>query len=179
MKRPPRLDFQGGPPRPWIGLAACTFALLLLAASAWHGWRQQQDNAARAGALAQRQARSQAGAPRMSPADRQRLAQANRLAAELRAPWGELLSTFETQGGPDIGLLKLEPDARTGVVRVTGHARNASSLFAYLKSLEADARLRQVALVNHELEQDTPGRPLRFVLQAGWREAVAPAKDPS
>ncbi len=179
MRRPPRLDFQGGPPRPWVGLLACALALLLLAASALHGWRQQQGNAERTASLAQRQARSTAPAARLSAADRQRLSQANRLAAELRAPWGELLSTFETQGGPDIGLLKLEPDARTGVVRVTGHARDAKSLFAYVKSLEADARLRQVALVNHELDQDTPGRPLRFVLQAGWREAAASVKDPT
>ena len=119
-------------------------------------------------------------APRkLSEAERVRLTQAARVAGELRAPWGDLLATFEEHGQGDIGLLKLEPDAKAGVVRITGQARDAKSLFAYLHELEADVRLVRVALTTQQLERETPGQPLRFVIQAGWRGAPAAPKEVS
>ncbi len=176
MKRPPTLDFAGGAPQPWIGLAVCVLAALMLAGGAAVSWQQQQRNGALAAALSQRSAQRQPAARALSAAERTRVAQGERVMSELRAPWGELLSTFEAQSRPDIGLLKLEPDARTGLVRVTAHAKDTTALFAYVKALEGDDRLRNVSLVNHELERDTPGQPLRFTLQAGWRVPSSSAR---
>lgn len=95
------------------------------------------------------------------------------------APGADLLATFEEHGSNDIGLLKLEPDAKAGLVRVTGQARNTAALFAYLRELEADPRLMHVALTTQQSERDTPGQPLRFVIQAGWRTTASAAKEVS
>ncbi len=177
MKRLPPLDFRAGAPRPWVGLSALGFAAVVLALGAGLSWRQHQVNEEVTARIAQRQAALSPAVRRPSAADRLRVSQSDRVTSELRAPWSELLATFEAQGRPEVGLLKLEPDARSGIVRVTGHAKDTAALFSYLKALEADARLRDVALVSHELDKDTPGQPLRFVMQAAWRVTRNRAKD--
>lgn len=178
MKRPPRLDFLAGAPRPWGGVALAMLAVLLLGAAAFSSWRLEQANREALAALNEQAARRLPPAPRkLSEAERVRLAQAARVAGELRAPWGDLLATFEQHGQGDIGLLKLEPDAKSGLVRITGQARNAAALFAYLRELEAEPRLARVALTTQQLERETPGQPLRFVIQAGWRGAPSAPKE--
>ena len=178
MKRVARLDFLAGAPRPWGGLGLVLLAALLLGATAFSSWRQAQANREALAALNEQVARRLPPAPRkLSEAERVRLSQAARVAGELRAPWGDLLAAFEEHGRDDIGLLKLEPDAKTGLVRITGQARHAAALFAYLRELEAEPRLARVALTAHQLERETPGQPLRFVIQAGWRGAPSAPKE--
>ena len=180
MKRVRQIDFLAGAPKPWAGLGLTAIAALLVAAVAFSGWQQEQDNRRALARLNEQAARLLPPAPRkLSEAERVRLAQAARVAGGLRAPWGDLLATFEEHGQGDIGLLKLEPDAKAGVVRITGQARNAKALFAYLHELEGDARLVRVALTTQQLERETPGQPLRFVIQAGWRGAPSAPKEVS
>lgn len=176
MKTLPTLDFLAGPPRPWGGIASAAFGAVLAAAAGLSCWQIDLDNRQRGVELAAQTARRLPPPPRkLSEAERVRLAQTANVAGELRAPWGELLSTFENRGRGDIGLLKLEPDAKAGVVKVTGQARNTKALFAYLRALEADTRLERVALTTQQLERDTPGQPVRFTIQAQWRtERTAP-----
>lgn len=180
MKTVAQLDFLAGGPRPWGGIALAALAALLLGAAALSSWRIEQDNRQALARLNEQAARLLPPAPRkLSEGERVRLAQAARVAGELRAPWGDLLATFEEHGQGDIGLLKLEPDAKAGVVRVTSQARNARALFAYLHELEADPRLVRVALTTQQLERETPGQPLRFVIQAGWRGAPSAPREVS
>jgi len=179
MKPVAQLDFLAHPPRPWAGVALSSATALLLVTAALSCWQLEQSNRQDTALLNQRSARLLPPPPRkLSETERVRLAQAERVSGELRAPWSDVLAAFDEHGQPDIGLLKLEPDAKAGVVRVTGHARNTSSLFAYLKGLEADPRLVQVALTTHQTERDTPGQPVRFIIQAGWLAApgAAPGK---
>ena len=178
MKRPPRLDFLAGAPRPWGGVGLAVLAAALLGAAVHSSWRLQQDNRQALATLNEQAAHRLPPAPRkLSEAERVRLSQAARVASELRAPWGDLLATFEEHGRGDIGLLKLEPDAKTGLVRITGQARHAEALFAYLRELEAEPRLVRVALTTQQLERETPGQPLRFIIQAGWRGAPSAPKE--
>jgi Tfp pilus assembly protein PilN len=180
MKPVGQLDFLARAPRPWAGVLLASATAALLAAAAFGAWQLDQDNRQALAAVNERSARLLPPAPRkLSEAERVRVAQAARVAGELRAPWADLLATFEEHGQADIGLLKLEPDAKAGVVRVTGQARHAKALFAYLRELEADPRLVQVALTTHQAERETPGQPLRFVIQAGWRAAPSAPKEQS
>lgn len=180
MRPVPRLDFMGGAPRPWSGITLVAIAALLLAGAAASSWRLEQDNREARVQINAQAARLLPPPPRkLSEAERVRHAQAVRVAGELRAPWGDLLATFEEHGKGDIGLLKLEPDAKAGLVRITGQARDAKALFAYLHELEADARLARVALTSQQLERETPGQPLRFVIQAAWRAAPPIPKEVS
>lgn len=180
MRAPATLDFLAGAPRPWAGIALAGAAVALLAGAAVSCWQIERDNRQRSIEVTAQAARRLPPPPRrLSEGERVRLAQAANVAADLRAPWGELLSTFENRGRSDIGLLKLEPDAKAGLVRVTGQARNAKALFAYLRALEADARLERVALTTQQIERDTPGQPLRFTIQAQWRNERPAAKEVS
>jgi len=175
MKRVAQLDFMAHAPRPWTGVALALGSSALLVGVGLSCWQLELGNRQDSQLINQRSARLLPPPPRkLSEAERVRLAQAERVAGELRAPWSEVLAAFDEHGQPDIGLLKLEPDAKAGVVRVTGQARNTATLFEYLKGLEADPRLVQVLLTTHQTERDTPGQPLRFTIQAGWLTAPAP-----
>lgn len=180
MKPLPRLDFLASAPRPWTGIVLALLIATLLGIASMSAWRLEQHNRAELGRLNEMAARRLPPPPRkLSEAERVRHAQAARVAAELRAPWAELLATFEEHGHGDVGLLKLEPDAKAGIVRITGQARGTQALFAYLRELEADPRLVQVALTTQQAERDTPGQPLRFVIQAGWRSARSAPREQS
>ena len=44
MKRVRQIDFLAGAPKPWAGLGLTAIAALLVAAVAFSGWQQEQDN---------------------------------------------------------------------------------------------------------------------------------------
>jgi Tfp pilus assembly protein PilN len=170
MKALTQIDFLAKPRKPWAGIAFAAAALTWLAVQGAASWQLEQSNRASATLLARRTTQSALPAPRkLTEAERVGLAQADKVYRELRAPWSDLLAAFEEHGQADIGLLKLEPDARASVVRITGHARSAAALFTYLHALERDSRLVDVLLTMHQTERDTPGKPVRFTIQAGWR----------
>jgi hypothetical protein len=176
MKRIERLDFLAPPPRPWAGLTLLAVASLALAWAVLSWWSLQTSVDQHQASLRQLAARQQQPSRPLSEAERVQRAQASAVLFELRAPWAQLLSTFEERSRNDIGLLKLEPDAKSGLVRVTGQAKDTRALFDYLKELEADERLISVVLHNHQLEREAPGRPIRFMLQARWRTNAAPSR---
>jgi hypothetical protein len=182
MKPVPQLNFLQLRPRPWAGVCLALLAAGVLAATAWQGWALETGNREEASLLARRTVAAAPLPPRkLTEAERVRFAQASAVAGELGAPWSDLLAAFEEHGNGDVGLLKLEPDARAGLVRVTAQVRNTRALFAYVRALEADPRLDRVVLTNHQIERTIPGMPLRFTLQAGWRRApgsgTAPGKE--
>jgi hypothetical protein len=174
MKHPPSIVFLA-PPRPrWIGWGLVAVAAACLAASAYASWRVELDTRARGTRLTQAQALL---SPRttLSPADRALLVQARSIANQLNAPWDELLGVFEEHSVPTVGLLKLEPDAKAAIVRVTAQAGTAEDMVAYVAALESDTRLTDVILASHQIERETAGRPVRFMLVASWRTTGAAA----
>jgi Tfp pilus assembly protein PilN len=151
-------------------------------------WPLAQDNQARSAALSQaaRQAADAAVVPEPTPVDRRREAQARRLLVQLDAPWNDLFSLLERHASPQVGLLRLDPDAATGQVRLTALAKDLGAMAAWLRALEQDPRLSEVQLLQHQIEDLTPGRPVRFSLSAHWRAgtsanttAAAPPRGPA
>ncbi len=178
MKPIAQVNFLSTKPWPWAGVVLVLLASAALLVSAASSWRVEQANRQETALLNQRAARLVPPPPRkLTEAERLRVSQVQSVAAELRAPWSDLLASFEEHGGVDVALLKLEPDARAGLVRVTGQARNTKALFDYVQTLEADPRLTQVLLTAHQAERDAPGQPLRFTVQAGWRKAAGALKE--
>jgi hypothetical protein len=174
MKRVPSLVFLA-PHRPrWVGWGLAALAVGGLAASAYASWCVERDTQAQAARLAATRP-AQSANPTLSAADSALLVQARHIASQLNAPWDELLGVFEEHSVPGVGLLKLEPDAKAAIVRVTAQAGTADDMIAYVAALESDARLADVILVNHQIERETAGRPVRFMLLAGWRTTGANA----
>lgn len=163
------LDFIAAAPRPWFGRAMATGAAAALLLVAGQAWLLRQDTQR----VALRDSRPAVTRAPLNESQRRGLTQVKTLAAQITAPWSDLLAVFEQHTQADVGLLRLEPDARSGRVRLTAEAKDVSVMMAYFTSLEADPRLVDVVLTNHQLERDVPGKPVRFTVQAGWRPTPA------
>ncbi len=153
-------------------------ALLALAVAglAWQGglaWNGQQALNQQREAFAA--ALKQAAVPQRvaAPQERRAQAQAELLSRQLAAPWDQLMDLFEKHGTGDIALVRLEPDATTGMVSLTARARHRRVMLAYVMALENDKRLSSVLLSHYETLRDVDGQPVQFTVQAVWRPGVA------
>jgi hypothetical protein len=179
MRGLPVIDFSAAPRRPWWGVAALLVAGGLLALQVFdvQEVRARLDD--------QRQGMQKlfvpnggAGSSTMSPQDSRRHAQIEAVAAYLAAPWDTLLTAFESHSKHGVVIRRLEPDASTGVVRMVGEAPSLKVMMDYVLALEADPRLQQVMLVNHDVVGDGGSMPgaIEFTLSAAWRpRGAAPA----
>lgn len=163
------LDFSGRPKRRPVGWGLLVVGLALAGWQAVASWEERQTAQAEAEGLLQLQASRQASAARpMTAQDQQRHQQVEWLAAELAAPWDELLRVFETHAGRHITLLKFEPDAHSGQLRVTAEAGRLSQVLAYVAALEQESLLQQVMLTQHQPRREA--EPATAVVDggAGW-----------
>jgi Tfp pilus assembly protein PilN len=99
---------------------------------------------------------------------RSRIQLANRVVQKRAIPWDALFRDIETASDKDVGVLSIQPDADGRALRITGEARNAGALAAYIARLEAQPSLDQVYLAEHELRQEQGRSSLRFGLNALW-----------
>ncbi len=165
-------DLMPTRPVPWGG-----WALLLLAAgvAAWQGlaWRELGDRvAAERQSLAKLLPASTVNTTAMTPEERQRHAAMESLAAYLATPWEDLLGVFERHRASGVILRRLEPDAATGVVRLTGEAQDLAAMVSYLTELERQPALAQVTLAHHDRLKDSAG--IEFSINATWTGVQAP-----
>jgi Tfp pilus assembly protein PilN len=171
--RPLTLDFRRRP-RPaamgWLLLAAGVLASMLAVGVGQQIAAQTiAHDAARQRIERQLPAHARAARPRASTrSDDAALARLRAVQAQLNLPWAELFATLEALAGADVALLSLSPDARKRQLRLSAEARDLAAMLAFHRRLEDSAALRDVSLVNHEVVEQTPGRPVRFQLLAAW-----------
>jgi Tfp pilus assembly protein PilN len=102
---------------------------------------------------------------------RARIVLANQVVRKKTVPWDGLFRDIENASDDKIGLLAVQPDAATGLVRIAGEARDAAALTDYITRLEAQPSLQNVHLAEHEIKLNQ-GRPVvRFNLNATWAGA--------
>jgi hypothetical protein len=154
-------------------LAFGLVAAVLLGMSIWH-YRHLQDELA---ALTLRTAaidRPKQSSRLLSKGEQEalvlRVKDANAVLAELGVDWNGLLDGLERAASPDAVLLEVRPDVLKGQLRLAGEARNLPELLKYVRRLEAHAPLTDVALEEHETAHDDPQKPVRFVINAHWRQ---------
>jgi Tfp pilus assembly protein PilN len=108
----------------------------------------------------------------LSESDRKRFAEdiklADSIAERLTLPWAELFQALEASSSRNIALLALEPDVSKRILRITAEARNKTDMLEYVHRLSNDQRLLSVHLMDHQLQAQTPGEPVRFSVQASW-----------
>lgn len=176
----PRLDFVrqggGGYYRAGWTLAAVGVGLVVWQGGLWYELhtRVQAERQNLSTLFAPAKGARGAATATMSAEDRHRHAQIDAVAGYLAAPWEELMTIFE-QNRNGITLKRLEPDAGSGLLRVTGEATDFKAMAAYLISLEAQPGLGQVVLLHHERLKDTLGNPLEFSLTATWKDRLLSA----
>jgi hypothetical protein len=96
---------------------------------------------------------------------------ADSIAQRLTLPWADLFDALETSSNNTVALLALEPDLSKRVLRITAEAKNKTDMLAYVNRLNEDRRLLNVHLMDHQLQAQTPGEPVRFSIQASWAGA--------
>jgi Tfp pilus assembly protein PilN len=99
---------------------------------------------------------------------RSRIQLANQVVQKRAIPWDALFRDIEAASEKDVGVLSIQPDVDGRVLRITGEARNAGALAAYIARLEGQPSLDQVYLAEHELHQEQGRTSLRFGLNASW-----------
>ena len=143
-------------------------ALLIVGDLAVEAKRQKEESEA---ALA-RTDRKRPPVVRGSERDTKRTAEemkiAEAIAQRLTLPWADLFDALESSSNNSVALLALEPDLPKRVLRITAEAKNKADMLAYVNRLNEDRRLLNVHLMDHQLQAQTPGEPVRFSVQASW-----------
>jgi len=94
--------------------------------------------------------------------------QAKVIILELNLPWKELFAAVESYSKDDVAVLSIEPDSQKGSVRINAEAKSLDSMLAYLAYLQKTPLFREVELINHQVQEQDPQQPVRFLLQASW-----------
>ncbi|MGU7780108.1 hypothetical protein [Burkholderia sp. PU8-34] len=151
----------------------CAAALLLLACGArlWDVYAenaraQASVDAVRHRTLAQRHV---AKAP---PTAAAKLAekQSKAVLSELTVPWQALFSIVEDYPDHDVALIGIDQNPAQGQIRITAEAKDLDAMIVYLKYLQASVLLREAVLNGHLVENNVPGKPVRFQITAVWRK---------
>lgn len=164
---PLRLDFVAPSPERRAARAALALGLLALAAAAAHAlpaWQRWQHERQALAAL------PAAPVPRAAPPSRSEAAAlraAVQVQRELIAPWADLLRALESSASKDVALVAVEPAAERQTVKITAEARQLDAMLDFLVTLGSRG-LADVHLQSHQTQQQQPGAPIRFVVQARW-----------
>ena len=88
----------------------------------------------------------------------------------LNIRWASLLLALEQSIDDSVTLLGLEPGLRD--IAIAGEARDIGALLDFIKRLQAASVFADVYLSKHEIILTSPYLPVRFNLQASWREKL-------
>lgn len=111
-----------------------------------------------------------ADAKRLDP----ELVSAKAVLRRLALPWDDLFTALEqaTRAHRDrIRVLGVQPDVDKGVVLLSGESKDFEVLMDYLERIEKSGILTRVRLVNHQIQVNAAGRPIRFYAVGEWRTA--------
>jgi hypothetical protein len=106
--------------------------------------------------------------PRGVASETEAIAGALTVVGHLAGPGEKLFVTLEAIQEPDVALLALTPDTKTRTLRIQAEARGFDAMLSYLRILEQSRAFTQVVLIEHEIQERDPERPLRFSLSASW-----------
>jgi Tfp pilus assembly protein PilN len=171
------MDFGGQHSRPRpagaVLLAAGTLAVVYALAQAFSSYIAWQSEKAANDALVARMPRVQDAGQAMykaSPAELQGFRNAALVRSQLHTPWPNLLKLLEAVPMENIAVLSVEPVAARRQLRLSAEAKNIPTMLDYLAFLQRQPALRHVTLMSHQVQQQAPGSPVRFQIQAQWGE---------
>lgn len=116
-------------------------------------------------------ARKQRAAPRSGGGLQQvalEVKHANGILHQLNLPWDDLFASVESASMSNVALLSIESDIDNGRIKISGEARNLEGMLDYARSLKTRPKLADVYLQSHEIQQQDPQHPVRFVMTANW-----------
>jgi len=88
----------------------------------------------------------------------------------LALPWSKLFAALEAAASDQVALLAIEPDTKSGTVKISGDSKDYLAALGYVLNLSQADTLSHVQLVRHEVRQNDPQRPVSFSISAAWNE---------
>ena len=88
----------------------------------------------------------------------------------LALPWPKLFAALEAAASDQVALLAIEPDTKSGTVKISGDSKDYLAALGYVLNLSKADALSHVQLVRHEVKQNDPQRPVAFSITAAWNE---------
>src|SRR3954462_626568 len=86
--------------------------------------------------------------------------------SRLALPWTRLFGALEGAATEDVALLSIEPDPKSGTVKISGDSKDYLAALTYVMNLSRSDALSHVQLVRHEVRQDA----VAFQIVAAWNE---------
>jgi Tfp pilus assembly protein PilN len=108
--------------------------------------------------------------PARAPVPESQASAVNAAVMQLNLPWRALHDAVQVATPPTVALLALEPDAKKSALRITAEARNSDDMIAYVEQLQAIDWFGPVSLLRHEINEQDPNRPIRFQIDARWKD---------
>ena len=96
------------------------------------------------------------------------ITQANAILDQLNLPWEMLFDSIEHAATEDIALLSLQPNFTNRSLRLSGEAKSMAELLDFVEALERELVFENVHLLNYKIKQESPQRPIIFLLNAEW-----------
>ena len=115
-------------------------------------------------------ARAQPQRPVAAPASADEVALARDTVERLALPWSKLFAALEAAANDQVALLAIEPDTKSGTVKISGDSKDYLAALGYVLNLSKADALSHVQLVRHEVKQNDPQRPVAFSITAAWNE---------
>ena len=110
------------------------------------------------------------GSQPVRPASAEEVAAARETVQRLSLPWAKLFTAIESAATDKVALTAIEPDPRTGTVKITGDGKDYLAALTYVLNLSQSDALSNVQLVRHEVKQNDPQHPVAFSVSAAWNE---------
>ena len=168
-------DFRAPSTRPTVwGVLLLLIGLVALGASLISMQQTRHAHEARAEQLAaleqtlQQRKPARRAAARSTTGDAAQLARA-RVRASLDYSWQPAFAALQATFTPRIALISLEGSQAKKQLRVVGEARQLADAVAYANKLSLQPGVLGTALLQHEMQERDPQRPVRFTLMMEMR----------
>lgn len=89
---------------------------------------------------------------------------------QLNLPWRGLHDAVQAATPPTVALLSLDPDPKKRVLRITAEAKGSEDMIGYVERMKAQDWFANVTLTRHEIDDQDQNHPVRFQLDAQWRQ---------